>query len=382
MTSAGRGAAPSRRRETWQVVMPAMRLSWARARDGGATRGDKVTLSAIHQLLALYQRLEDRVSLGQIAREEGLWRGAAADCPKSIRNAIGQRLKRLHELGAIVYEPARFAGDRARIGLPRGEELGREAIRGDCQSEQREAIRGDCQSEQEGKPDEAERQIEWTKEANRMDLRGIAGRLPSEGFPRDEVPREEPEYARARTRSANRNHVGSLAARLTACATTDVPDIDYDAERVSELILDHLPADAVHQALDEILELGDLPTPTTILTPLADFIDEQHADELAQLAADPRRRALIHGGTVLAIADACPGPWVEHLEEAELVDNYAARHGIHDDLLRAALDDAVRDGLRRPGHVAKHLRTAAGRLGLDLPPLTLPPARRITRNDR
>lgn len=170
-----------------------MRLSFERARV--ATRGEKVTLFAVHHLLGLYQRLEDRVSLGQLALSEGLWDGSPAECPESIRNAIGRRLKRLDELGALEYEPARYVGDRGRITLPHAGEL-----RGKSQPGEVGSVRT------RANPGSAESQPVERREPTR-------GARPSEGC----TPRYKPEVARSRVNG----NVDSPGARHTASPSID-----------------------------------------------------------------------------------------------------------------------------------------------------------------
>lgn len=94
---------PSRGRLKYEVAGRAMRHSIAKAQT--ATPAEKVILAAVHLWTISYSRATDRVSLGQLAVTAGLWDGPARDCPRSITRRVGQRLRRLHELGAITYEP-------------------------------------------------------------------------------------------------------------------------------------------------------------------------------------------------------------------------------------------------------------------------------------
>ena len=88
----------------------AMRHSQALARS--ATPAEKVILAAVHNWTLSYSKATDRVSLGQLAITAGMWDEAAKDCPRAITRRVGQRLRRLAELGAIDYEPG--GGDHGR----------------------------------------------------------------------------------------------------------------------------------------------------------------------------------------------------------------------------------------------------------------------------
>lgn len=358
----------SRHREPWAVIAPALRASFDRARDGGATRGEKVTLAAVHHLLGTYQRLEDRISLGQIAMAEGSWGGpeelpdgTTSKCPERITNPIGKRLKRLGELGAVEYEPATYWRRWAVIRLPRAGEIGHETKPGGLVPDDAGPSRSDRQ-------DQA---VATTPPVRTKPDRASNGSGPS---PAACLPRSSPRSSDrgGRTERAPAD-VGSLAARLSAASTTDALD-DREAERASQLVLDHLPAAAVDEALEEVLAAGSLSRPARFLSALEFVLAESHPAELERLHGDARFRVLCRAGLALEIADACPGDWRAHAADADVVAAHLEEH-LPGDLLDEVRAIVRSEGLTRPRLALRTARELAEDYGVDLPRLDLPTAR-------
>lgn len=149
--------APGRKRVKYEVAGRAMRHSITMARN--ATPAERVVLSAVHHWTLSYSRISDRVSLGQLAVTAGLWDGPAADCPKKVTRRIGQRLRRLAELGAVEYEPGGGAHGRGYVSTvavvldPRDQEKGDPD--GDPSAENGD-LEGDPFDDQKGDPDGSE----------------------------------------------------------------------------------------------------------------------------------------------------------------------------------------------------------------------------------
>lgn len=101
-----------------EVVAPRARQSYRRAIHGGATLAERAVLAAVHHFLVTWSRVDDRLSLGQVAVAAGLYEGPARDCPKRTQQHVANRLRRLQELGAISYEPSRGGRQASLIGLP------------------------------------------------------------------------------------------------------------------------------------------------------------------------------------------------------------------------------------------------------------------------
>jgi hypothetical protein len=98
----------------------AARWSTYRALAGGASPAELRVLAAVHYLTATFSRLEDWITLGQVAVVAGLWEGRPRECPRTVTKNVARRLKALREMDSVVYEPsiAEGPGNRSRIGIP------------------------------------------------------------------------------------------------------------------------------------------------------------------------------------------------------------------------------------------------------------------------
>lgn len=199
----------------------------------------------------------------------------------------------------------------------------------------------------------------------------------------EEAPEEPSEEGRRGARPARVNGtsaVGSLAARLTACATTDDLATSREAERVAELILDHFAGEDADAALQLLADAGSIPRPGAVLPALELVVDDDQAPAVEALYADRRFRALAGDRTAYAIADASPDPWTDRLPEAELVAEHFTRHGLPAGIVDQVLEHIAAEPLRRPGHAARIARDLAEELGIELPRLELPQARPVKRS--
>jgi hypothetical protein len=96
-----------------------MRRSHDRAVEAGASHADMSLLFAVHCWLVSWSRLEDRVSLGQLAVSAGLWDGDPKQLPHDIRKRVSARLRFLEGAGALRYMAGgKGHGVASVIGLP------------------------------------------------------------------------------------------------------------------------------------------------------------------------------------------------------------------------------------------------------------------------
>jgi hypothetical protein len=66
----------------------------------------------VHQLTASYSKLADRIYVAQIAQLADLdWRDSSYKTTKAA-------LRRLHQIGAIDWQPSRRHGERSLVTLP------------------------------------------------------------------------------------------------------------------------------------------------------------------------------------------------------------------------------------------------------------------------
>lgn len=130
-------------RESYTDVGRAMRVAIDRAAEAEVPRACHVTLEAVFALVASYSRLEDDISIEQLAR-------AARLHPKTVERA----LHRLRDLGIVDYVGGRGRSNVSRIGLPPVEEKGTSRgsplrsekgvagdVKGDGQEHKRESLR-------------------------------------------------------------------------------------------------------------------------------------------------------------------------------------------------------------------------------------------------
>jgi hypothetical protein len=112
------------RQHLGSIVGPAMRQSHDRAKAAGCTLAEMRVLFAVHYWLGTYSKLDDRVSLGQLAVTAGMWTGATKELPHAIRKRVSERLRALEAAGALIYTPGgRGHGVVSSIAVPSVEDV-------------------------------------------------------------------------------------------------------------------------------------------------------------------------------------------------------------------------------------------------------------------
>lgn len=111
----------------------AMREALRRARGAGLSPTDRNVLDAVLALTVSYSKLEDEISPATIAEEAGC----------SLRQAR-RSLRKLDDLGIVVYVPGLGRGRTSVVGLP---------VEGADQAAKREPARAPLSAEKSGQPD-------------------------------------------------------------------------------------------------------------------------------------------------------------------------------------------------------------------------------------
>lgn len=303
-------------------TFPRWKTAHRRLVAAAGTTTQHAVLAAVLQQTAARQRLTDRTSLGQIARNAGLWTGDGPASRNAARRA-GQTLADLHDAGVITYRP--IPGHGIDIALPEAD--------------------WDLLSEKEARAFQSAR----------------ATRLAKQEHARPGA-REQTGTARASRRTRSReNETPDPAARAKSDAETSshARSRARDSEDLSE--------DVVRGKRSEGDDAG--PTGTASGGPSTD--DAQEWDE--EHEPDPDRltktlEALIPDGTPTGVDDDL---------DAYLIDRHLAQH-LPD--LRELIAIEIDTDELTPGQIRLTLRSArttADRYSRPLPQLTLP--RRSTR---
>lgn len=148
-----------RSRDAFEDVGRAIRLALERAAAARLPRSSHLTLEAIVAVVGSYSRLEDNVSVDQLARFSGLH-------PKTVEKALRQ----LRDLGIATYRGGRGRGNVSTIGFPASVERG--AARGSPFATERGAV-SNGKGSRPGRKGESLRLP--TREVFREDSRGSGG---------------------------------------------------------------------------------------------------------------------------------------------------------------------------------------------------------------
>lgn len=362
------------KRAAYRDVGARARQSRERALAGGATPAELAVLGAVFHWIVTFSKTGDYVSLGRLAQAAGMWDGEAEDCPRYVEKRVAQRLRRLEEMRALVYSPGgqHGRGDASRVGLPKVEEgdflTGRvELGTASIAARKGGALSTPLPDGERGSTPRSEGEQSVRERGSKTCTKG--GALST---PHTRSLRGGSEESSERTRARSSDDVARLAALLTERTTGAAPDAPREAERTVELLLEcGAEPDDIDDAIDD-LEPGALDDPVELVTAFAGNLGAHVLDH-------PGYRALVHGGALATIIEASPGHWLEHAEEAHLVVDHWRRHDLPDHVLEDALAEAERARLKRPGHANEIARRIAADLGIDLPRLDLPPARKIPR---
>lgn len=375
-------------RSDYAVVSSTARQVLLAANAADLTGRQHRILNAVIAYTALYSRLEDRVYLAQIAAFAHGVEHAEPWMLKKTRETLAElvSLGLVHTRAPRGRPPLGLAGPAYLVGLTRQEKDPAAGVHSQEKSDPAAGVRSEAESDPACGPKvtpPADRKGPRVRTESDPAAGGESD--PAAGPPTEETSEETPEESAEEGRRADRPPharphpatVGSLAARLAACATTNGTATKIEAERVAQVVTDHLPPAAAHHALDEILTAGPINRPVQLLSALAYELDPD-SEELAAITNDPRSHGL-QRYPAAAIADICASTngttWTDHLDEALAVARHLEQHAP-----RWAVDDmlnlAQRDGLRRPAHAADRAAEFAAEFDLDVPRFERPRARK------